>query len=35
VEAVGNDDGEHVSQCDNEDHMPVRTLQQVIYDTKK
>jgi hypothetical protein len=33
-ETVGNDEGEHVSQCDNEEHVLARTLQQVIYGTK-
>jgi hypothetical protein len=33
--AVGDDEGEHVSECDIQDHVLVRTLQQVLYGTQK
>ena len=29
-DAVGNTEGEHVSQCDNEEHVAVHSRQQVI-----
>jgi hypothetical protein len=29
-DAVGNAEGEHVSQCDNEEHVTVHSQQQVI-----
>ena len=34
-DAVGNAEGEHVSQCDNEEHVAVHSRQQVILWQKK